>query len=140
MAGYALSRFQFHWKRLRWRNNDIAFWIISQRFLPPAAMVIPFLLFWNSLSLIDTHIGLILAYTTFNLPFAVWIMRDFFNSEYFWPVVISVSIAFIVISIVFLWLNVRGKFMFIYNLSRGKDEIKVPWNKYRSPANQLLII
>lgn len=80
MAGYALSRFKFYWQYLGWRNNDIAFWIISQRFLPPAAMVIPFLLFFNSLSLIDTHIGLILAYTTFNLPFAVWIMRDFFDS------------------------------------------------------------
>lgn len=80
MAGYALSRFPFYWRRLGWRNNDIAFWIISQRFLPPAVMVIPFLLFFNSLRLIDTHFGLILAYTTFNLPFAVWIMRDFFNS------------------------------------------------------------
>lgn len=80
MAGYALSRFKFYWQYLGWRNNDIAFWIISQRFLPPAAMVIPFLLFFNAFSLIDTHIGLILAYTTFNLPFAVWIMRDFFDS------------------------------------------------------------
>lgn len=80
MAGYALSRFEFYWKGLGWRNDNIAFWIISQRFLPPAAMVIPFLLFWNRLHLIDTHLGLILAYTTFNLPFAVWIMRDFFDS------------------------------------------------------------
>jgi multiple sugar transport system permease protein len=29
--------------------------------------------------LVDTHVGMILAYTVFNLPFAVWIMRDFFN-------------------------------------------------------------
>ncbi len=79
MAGYGLSRFQYYWARLGWRNDNIAFWIISQRFLPPAAVVIPFLLFFNALHLIDTHIGLIIAYTTFNLPFAVWIMRDFFN-------------------------------------------------------------
>jgi multiple sugar transport system permease protein len=80
MAGYALSRFPFYWRRLGWRNDNIAFWIISQRFLPPAAVVIPFLLFWNALGLIDTHLGLIMAYTTFNIPFAVWIMRDFFNT------------------------------------------------------------
>ncbi|MBZ0302476.1 MAG: carbohydrate ABC transporter permease [Anaerolineae bacterium] len=80
MAGYGLSRFRYYWARLGWRNNDIAFWIISQRFLPPAAVVIPFILFFNFFHLIDTHAGLILAYTTFNLPFAVWIMRDFFNS------------------------------------------------------------
>jgi multiple sugar transport system permease protein len=80
MAGYGLSRFRYYWSKLGWRNDNIAFWIISQRFLPPAAVVIPFILFWNFFHLIDTHIGLILAYTTFNLPFAVWIMRDFFNS------------------------------------------------------------
>jgi multiple sugar transport system permease protein len=80
MAGYGLSRFRYYWSKLGWRNDNIAFWIISQRFLPPAAVVIPFILFWNFFHLIDTHVGLILAYTTFNLPFAVWIMRDFFNS------------------------------------------------------------
>jgi len=80
MAGYGLSRFRYYWARLGWRNDNIAFWIISQRFLPPATVVIPFILFYDALSLIDTHIGLIIAYTSFNLPFAVWIMRDFFNS------------------------------------------------------------
>jgi len=80
MAGYGLSRFRYYWARLGWRNDNIAFWIISQRFLPPAAVVIPFLLFFNFLGLIDKHFGLILAYSVFNLPFAVWIMRDFFNS------------------------------------------------------------
>ncbi len=80
MAGYGLSRFRYNWRRIGWKNDNIAFWIISQRFLPPAAVVIPFLLFFNFLRLIDTHGGLILAYTMFNLPFAVWIMRDFFNS------------------------------------------------------------
>jgi multiple sugar transport system permease protein len=80
MAGYGLSRFRYYWARLGWRNDNIAFWIISQRFLPPAAVVIPFILFFNFLRLIDTHIGLIMAYTVFNIPFAVWIMRDFFNS------------------------------------------------------------
>lgn len=80
MAGYGLSRFRYYWTRLGWKNDNIAFWIISQRFLPPAAVVIPFLLFFNFLHLIDTHIGLIIAYTAFNIPFSVWIMRDFFNS------------------------------------------------------------
>lgn len=80
MAGYGLSRFKYFWARLGWNNDNIAFWIISQRFLPPAVLVIPFLIFYNTLGLIDTHIGLIIAYTAFNLPFTVWIMRDFFDS------------------------------------------------------------
>jgi len=80
MAGYALSRFTYNWRYPRWRNNNIAFWIISQRFLPPALFVVPYVILYGQLGLIDTHGGLILAYTLFNVPFAVWIMRDFFNN------------------------------------------------------------
>ncbi len=80
MAGYGLSRFRYSWRIPRWKNNDIAFWIISQRFLPPALFVVPFLMLYSALGLVDTHIGLIIVYTMFNIPFAVWIMRDFFNT------------------------------------------------------------
>jgi len=80
MAGYGLSRFRYRWPKLNWRNDNIAFWIISQRFLPPALFVVPFLIAYARLGLIDTHAGLIIAYTMFNIPFAVWIMRDFFNT------------------------------------------------------------
>jgi multiple sugar transport system permease protein len=80
MAGYGLSRFKYYWKVLRWRNNNIAFWIVSQRFLPPALFVAPFLMFYSALDLVDTHIGLIVVYTMMNIPFTVWIMRDFFNN------------------------------------------------------------
>lgn len=80
MAGYGLSRFRYYWRPLGWDNNNIAFWIISNRFLPPALFVVPFLLLYSRLNLIDNHLGLIIAYTMFNVPFAVWIMRDFFNN------------------------------------------------------------
>ncbi len=80
MSGYGLSRYKYYWRGLGWGNDNIAFWIISQRFLPPALFVVPFLLFYSAFNLIDTHFGLILAYTMFNIPFAVWIMRDFFNT------------------------------------------------------------
>ena len=80
MAGYGLARYAYHWRALGWRNDNIAFWIISQRFLPPALFVVPFLMLYARLDLVDTHLGLILAYTTFNIPFAVWIMRDFFQN------------------------------------------------------------
>jgi len=80
MAGYGLSRFKYYWAKLGWKNDNIAFWIISNRFLPPALFVVPFLLLYTTLDLVDTHFGLIIAYTMFNVPFAVWIMRDFFNA------------------------------------------------------------
>ena len=78
MAGYALTRFRYYWSGLKWRNNDIAFWIISQRMLPAVVVILPYLIMYRIVGLIDTHPGMILAYTVFNLPFAVWILRDFF--------------------------------------------------------------
>ena len=78
MAGYALTRFRYHWSGLNWKNNDIAFWIISQRMLPAVVIILPYLIMFRIFGLIDTHAGMILAYTVFNLPFAVWILRDFF--------------------------------------------------------------
>ena len=78
LAGYALTRFQYFVPGLKWRNNDIAFWIISQRMLPPVVVILPYIVMYRFLGLMDTHVGMILAYTVFNLPFAVWIMRDFF--------------------------------------------------------------
>jgi multiple sugar transport system permease protein len=78
LAGYALTRFQYLVPGLKWRNRDIAFWIISQRMLPPVVVILPYLIMYHFLRLVDTYTGMILAYTIFNLPFAVWIMRDFF--------------------------------------------------------------
>ena len=78
MAGYALTRFRF--KFLWLRNEDIAFWFISQRILPPVVVVVPFLILYRVFGLLDTQLGLIIAYAGFNLPLAVWITRDFFAS------------------------------------------------------------
>lgn len=78
MAGYGLSR--FHYKFGRMGNRDIAFWILSQRILPPIVTAIPFFLIFRSLRLLDTRFALIVVYTMFNLPFSVWLMRDFFDS------------------------------------------------------------
>ncbi|NWG17640.1 MAG: carbohydrate ABC transporter permease [Chloroflexi bacterium] len=77
MAGYGLSRFRYH---VLWMKNDgLAFWFISQRMLPPVAVVLAYLLLYRDLRLLDTQIGLILAYIGFNLPLVVWVMRDFFQ-------------------------------------------------------------
>lgn len=75
LAGYALSRFRFE----RWKNRDISVWILSQRMLPPVAVLIPFFLIVRNLRLLDTWLGIILAHFVFNLPLAVWLLRDFFN-------------------------------------------------------------
>jgi multiple sugar transport system permease protein len=61
-------------------NEDIALWMISQRILPPVAVVIPIYVLFQRLGLLDTWIALIVTYTAVNLPIVVWLMRDYFRS------------------------------------------------------------
>ena len=59
-------------------NNDILFWMISQRILPPVVAAIPIYVMFQRISLLDTHAALIMTYMTVNLPIVVWLMFDFF--------------------------------------------------------------
>ena len=61
-------------------NRDIAFWIISQRILPPVAVVIPIYVLFQHLHLLDTRTALVITYAASNLPIVVWLMRDYFNT------------------------------------------------------------
>lgn len=61
-------------------NNDIAFWLISQRILPPVAVVIPIYIMFQQIGLLDTRAALIITYMAVNLPIVVWLMRDYFLS------------------------------------------------------------
>ena len=69
LSAYAFSRFKVAGK------EDLLFFILSTRMLPPVVVVIPIYLMYSALGLRDTHFGLILLYTTFNISFAVWLMK-----------------------------------------------------------------
>ena len=73
LAAYAFSRFDVAGK------DDLLFFILSTRMLPPVVVVIPIYLMYSRLGLRDTHFGLILLYTTFNVSFAVWLMKGFID-------------------------------------------------------------
>jgi multiple sugar transport system permease protein len=59
-------------------NSDIAFWLISQRILPPIAVVIPIYVLFQQFRLLDSQLALIITYVATNLPIVVWLMRDYF--------------------------------------------------------------
>jgi multiple sugar transport system permease protein len=64
--------------RLAVGNNDIEFWIISNRIMPPIVAVLPIYVMFQQLRLLDTQVALIATYTAVNLPIVVWLTRDFF--------------------------------------------------------------
>jgi multiple sugar transport system permease protein len=61
-------------------NSDIAFWLISQRILPPIAVAVPLYVLFQQVRLLDNIAALILTYVATNLPIVVWLMRDYFAS------------------------------------------------------------
>lgn len=71
-AAYSLVRFQTG-------GQSLAFWFLSQRFLPPIAVILPVFIFFRRLRWVDTYHGLILLYTVFNLPYVVWMLRSYFQ-------------------------------------------------------------
>ena len=73
MAAYGLARFKFR------GADNIAFWILSIRMMPPVAAIIPIYILMKSLRLLDTPWCLVITYLTFNLPFVVWMMKGFFE-------------------------------------------------------------
>lgn len=66
-------------------NDDVTFWFVSQRIFPPIVSAFALFLLYSEMGragvpLLDSYAGLVLAYTAFGLPFAVWLMRDFLST------------------------------------------------------------
>lgn len=72
LAAYSIARFGTG-------GRHLSFWIISQRMMPPVAVVIPVFLIYRNIGLLDTQIALTLLYTVFALPFTVWMMYGYFR-------------------------------------------------------------
>ncbi len=77
LGAYSLATFRYP----RWIDKFILTWLLLVRVLLPIVLVIPLYSIFDVLDLIDTRTALVLAYVTTNLPFAVWMMYDFFASQ-----------------------------------------------------------
>ncbi len=73
LAAYALSRMKF------WGSQGYLNWVLSQRFLPPVAIIIPLVFIFHDLGLRDTHLGIIIAHTLINIPIALLLLKSFFD-------------------------------------------------------------
>ncbi len=73
LAAYAFSRFKVPLK------DDLLFFILSTRMMPPIAVAIPIFLMFRIVGLSDTHAGMILLYTAVNLSLSVWLLKGFID-------------------------------------------------------------
>lgn len=73
LTAYAFSRFRVP------LADDLLFFILSTRFMPPIAVAIPIYLMYRATGLSDTHLGMILLYTAVNVSLAVWLLKGFID-------------------------------------------------------------
>lgn len=120
-------------------NNDIAFWLISQRMLPPVAVVLPIYVLFQRLHLLDTRSALIITYLAVNLPIVVWLMRDYFQSipieleecaaidgasryRIFWSVVLPLSVPGLVATFLFVLVFAWNEYLLALFLSGSRAQ------------------
>ncbi len=72
-AAYAFARIHFTGR------SFLFFSLLVMRMLPPIAVLVPLYALFNKAGLVNSRLGLVIAYTTFSLPLIVWIMRGFFE-------------------------------------------------------------
>ncbi|MCX6090596.1 MAG: carbohydrate ABC transporter permease [Candidatus Atribacteria bacterium] len=73
-AAYIFARYPFK------RRNDLQFWVISLRMMPPVAVVIPFIFIWFRLHLFDTYFSLIFTYFLISMPTIIWLSIESFRN------------------------------------------------------------
>ena len=122
LMAYSLARFNTG-------GQHLSFWVLSQRFLPPIAVILPTFLIYRTLGLNDTHFGLIIAYTVFTLPVSVWMMYAYFRQlprsledaalvdgctrwSAFWRIAVPLAMPGIVAAAVFAFIACWTEFFF----------------------------
>lgn len=72
-CAYAIARFDYGGR------DDVSFWVLTNRMMPPVAVLIPIFVTFQTLRLLDTLTGLIILYTGMQLPFVVWMLTGYFR-------------------------------------------------------------
>ena len=137
LAGYAISRLRFPGKSM-----SFAIILASQMF-PQSLMIVGIYVFFMKLNLLDSYLGLILAFTSFSLPFAIWMMSGFIKTipieleeaamidgssrwKTLWKVILPLTSPGLVAVGVYSFLNSWNNLLFALSLTSSQDMRTVP--------------
>jgi multiple sugar transport system permease protein len=138
LAAYAFSRFKVPLK------DDLMFFILSTRMMPPIAVAIPIYLMYRTLGLSDTALGMIILYTAVNVSLAVWLLKGFIDEiprEYeeaavvdgysrlqaFWKVVLPQARSGIAATAIFCLIFAWNEYAFALLLTSGEAQTAPPF-------------
>jgi multiple sugar transport system permease protein len=138
LAAYAFSRFRVPLR------DDLLFFILSTRMMPPIAVAIPIYLMYRQLGLSDTLLGMILLYTAVNVSLAVWLLKGFIDEiprEYeeaamvdgytrfqaFWKVVLPQAATGIAATAIFCLIFAWNEYAFAVLLTSGEAQTAPPF-------------
>lgn len=138
LAAYAFSRFKVP------LADDLLFFILSTRMMPPIAVAIPIYLMYRELGLSDTRIGMIILYTAVNVSLAVWLLKGFIDEiprEYeeaamidgytrlhaFWKVVLPQATTGIAATAIFCLIFAWNEYAFAVLLTSGNAQTAPPF-------------
>lgn len=138
LTAYGFSRFRVP------GESDWLFFILSTRMLPPVVVAIPMFLMYRAVGMTDTHIGLIILYTAFNLSFSVWLMKGFMDEipkEYeeaalvdgytrmqaFWKIVLPEAVTGIAATAVFCFIVAWNEYAFALMMTNRRAQTAPPF-------------
>ena len=138
ITAYGFSRFRVK------GESDLLFFILSTRMLPPVVVAIPMFLMYRAVGLNDSHLGLVILYTAFNVSFAVWLMKGFIDEipkEYeeaalvdgytrmqaFWRIVLPEALTGIAATAVFCFITAWNEYAFALILTNRRAQTAPPF-------------
>jgi len=130
LAGYSLARY-------RTGGWNLAFWFLSQRMLPPVAVLFPLFVLFRTIGWVDTYQALMITYLVFNVPFVTWMMRGYFREvpleveeaalidgasrfSVIWHVAVPLARPGLIATAVFCYIFSWTEFLFALMLSRTR--------------------
>lgn len=122
-AAYAIARLRLPGKQ------PLGFYVLATQLVPPIGLIIPYFLILNRIGWMDSYQGMVLIYTTFSLPFAIWLLVSYFEDipremeeaalldrasrwQAFWHVVLPQARGAIAVTVIFVFLNAWNEFLF----------------------------
>jgi len=134
LGAYSVSRFKV--------GNNLPLSVLQLRLFPPLAVIIPVMMMWSYLDMIDTWWGLALIYAIVTLPFAFWLMKTFFDEipleieeaalvegcsrfRVFWTVTLPIARAGLASTVLFVFILNWSDYILALLLTR-KDWVTIP--------------